>query len=104
MRIAFAGLALAALLGGPATAQQVLVGPRRNPRVEAILAEVSPARIEATVRALAGFGTRHTLSDPDHPTRGIGAARRWIRSELDSYARDSGGRLVVTEDDFIQPV
>ncbi|MBL7599204.1 peptidase M28, partial [Escherichia coli] len=29
-----------------------------------------------------GFGTRHTLSDPDNPTRGIGAARRWFAAEL----------------------
>ncbi len=87
---------------GRARGQQVLVGPRRNPRVEAILADISAERIEATVRTLAGFGTRHTLSDQDHPTRGIGAARRWIKGELDKYAADSGGRLVVEEDSFIQ--
>ena len=87
----------------PAPAQSVLVGPRRNPQVEAILADISAERIEATVRTLVGFGTRHTASDPDHPTRGIGAARRWIRKELDSYASESGGRLVVDEDSFIQP-
>ena len=87
-----------------AEAQQILVGSKRNPQVEAILADISPTRIEATVRKLASFGTRHTLSDPDHPTRGIGAARRWIKEELDSYARESGGRLVVEEDSFLQPV
>ena len=92
-------------LGAPGLArgQQVLVGSKKNPQVEAILAEVSPARIEATIRTLAGFGTRHTLSDPDNPTRGIGAARRWIKAELETYAKDSGGRLIVEEDDFIQP-
>jgi Peptidase family M28 len=84
--------------------QQVLVGSKRNPQVEAILAEISPARIEATIRKLASFGTRHTLSDPDNPTRGIGAARRWIKAELESYSRDSGGRLIVEEDSFLQPV
>jgi hypothetical protein len=41
-----------------------------------------PARLRATVEKLVGFGTRHTLSDPDHPTRGIGAARRWVAAEL----------------------
>jgi hypothetical protein len=68
-----------------------------------MLEEVSAARIEATVRTLAGFGTRHTLSDPDHRTRGIGAARRWIKEELQKYANDSGGRLNVEEDAFTQP-
>lgn len=104
MKIAtLATLALAALVTpGRADAQQVLVGTRRNPRVESILAEISAERIEATIRTLAGFGTRHTLSDPENPTRGIGAARRWIKGELDGYAKDSGGRLVVEEDSFIQ--
>jgi Zn-dependent M28 family amino/carboxypeptidase len=41
-----------------------------------------PARLRATVEKLVSFGTRHTLSDPDHPTRGIGAARRWASAEL----------------------
>lgn len=42
----------------------------------------SPARLKADVEKLVGFGTRHTLSSPDHPTRGIGAARRWFAAEL----------------------
>lgn len=41
-----------------------------------------PARLEANVKKLVGFGTRHTLSDPDHATRGIGAARRWVMAEF----------------------
>ncbi|MDF7777110.1 M28 family metallopeptidase [Sphingomonas sp. AOB5] len=42
----------------------------------------SPTRLKADVEKLVSFGTRHTLSDPDHPTRGIGAARRWAMAEL----------------------
>ncbi|MFN0120877.1 MAG: M20/M25/M40 family metallo-hydrolase [Blastocatellia bacterium] len=87
----------------PARAQQTLVSPRPNPRIEKILAEISPANIEASLRKLVSFGTRHTLSDQEHPTRGIGAARRWIKSEFERYSRESGGRLQVSEDDFIQP-
>jgi len=98
----FVALALLAGPAAPATAQGVLAGPRRNPQVEAILAEISAERIEGTVRKLVSFGTRHTLSDQDNPTRGIGAARRWIKGELDGYAKDSGGRLVIEEDSFIQ--
>lgn len=55
-----------------------------------------PARIEADIRTLASFGTRHTLSDVESTTRGIGAARRWIRSEFDRIGREHhGGRLRV---------
>ncbi|MBB4841007.1 hypothetical protein HNP52_004104 [Sphingomonas kyeonggiensis] len=41
-----------------------------------------PAKLKASVEKLVSFGTRHTLSDPDNPTRGIGAARRWFATEL----------------------
>ena len=37
------------------------------------------------VAKLASFGTRHTLSDTLSPTRGIGAARTWVKAELASY-------------------
>ena len=97
-------LAFACLGAGPADAQQVLVGTSKNRAVEPIVAEISPARIEATIRKLASFGTRHTLSDPENPNRGIGAARRWIKAELESHAKESGGRLIVAEDSFVQPV
>ena len=34
------------------------------------------------MQTLAGFGTRHTYADTASPTRGIGAAREWIRAEF----------------------
>ncbi|KQW51366.1 MULTISPECIES: M28 family metallopeptidase [unclassified Roseateles] len=71
--------------------------------LKAMLAEVSPARIEARIRKLAAFGTRHTLSDIASETRGIGAARRWITAELSACAKAAGGRLQVEEQSFIEP-
>jgi Peptidase family M28 len=84
-------------------AQQVQISPKPNPQIEKILSEISPANIEATIRKLVSFGTRHTMSSQDDPMRGIGAARKWIRAEFDRYSKDSGGRLLVSEDDFVQP-
>ncbi len=49
------------------------------------------ARLKADVEKLVSFGTRHTLSDPDNPTRGIGAARRWFASELTRIGKQCGG-------------
>src|SRR5437763_16556128 len=43
-----------------------------------LLRQVDARRIEATVRTLASFGTRHTLSSQTDPVRGIGAARDWL--------------------------
>ena len=71
--------------------------------LQAMLAEVSPARIEARIRKLVGFGTRHTLSDIGSDTRGIGAARRWITAERSACSRAAGGRLQVEEQSFIEP-
>ena len=64
----------------------------------AVVADVSATRIEAYIRKLAAFGTRNTLSDTASETRGIGAARRWIKSELERCGKASGGRLEVAFD------
>ena len=55
-----------------------------------MMREVSAERVKANVEHLAAFGTRHTLSETDSETRGIGAARRWILGEFERYAMQSG--------------
>lgn len=75
-----------------------------NPLIQKIAGEISAKRIEANIRKLAGFGTRNTLSDTKSDTRGIGAARRWIKSELDKCAKENGGRLQVAFDEHLAPV
>ncbi|MEX3100532.1 MULTISPECIES: M20/M25/M40 family metallo-hydrolase [unclassified Streptomyces] len=82
--------------GRPATAQS----PSRELR--SLLKELDPNRIEATIRALVSFGTRHTLSTQDDPARGIGAARDWIQDRLRSYAAESGGRMTVELQSYVQ--
>ena len=85
----------AALLAASLSAPQP-----RSPRLEALVAAPDPARIEATVAHLVSFGTRHTLSDTASETRGIGAARRWLASELGALTRLPGARLRLFEDRF----
>jgi len=63
-----------------------------------VLAPESPGRIEADIRTLAGFGTRHTLSDTMSSTRGIGAARRWIYQEFLRISKACGECLAVYQD------
>jgi hypothetical protein len=74
-----------------------------NPQIQKIVGEISAKNIEAIIRKLVSFGTRHSLSDAQSETRGIGAARRWIKAEMERYAKESGGRLQVEFDSFIQP-
>ena len=72
--------------------------------IDAIVREISPQRIEATINKLVSFGTRHTMSDTVSATHGIGAARRWIQAELERCGAAAGGRLQVTLDSHLHPV
>ncbi|WP_417785315.1 M28 family peptidase [Tenacibaculum sp.] len=60
-----------------------------------IINAISSDRIKADITTLANFGTRHTLSDTISNTRGIGAARRWIKSEFDKISSDCNNCLEV---------
>jgi len=52
-------------------------------RIYDIIDACSSSRIQSDIETLVAFGTRHTLSDTISETRGIGAARRWIKSEME---------------------
>ena len=56
---------------------------------------ISPERIEQDITTLVNFGTRHTLSQTESDTRGIGAARRWIKAEFEKISAECGGCLEV---------
>lgn len=82
-------LVILALLPVPAFAQDDPAAP------------VSQERLERDVERLTGFGTRHTLSDPEHPTRGIGAARRWATSQFEAISAECGGCLEIAHPERI---
>jgi hypothetical protein len=84
-----------------ATAQNVNQAP--DPIIKSMVEEVSSQNIEAIVRKLVTFETRHTLSDTISTKTGIGAARVWIKEEMERYSKASGGRLKVEYDAFVQP-
>jgi len=81
-----------------------------NMRPDAAIAKalqgISATRIQRTIETLVSFGNRSTLSSvqPGSSGHGINAAREWIKSELESYAKDCGGCLDVQLDTFTQPV
>lgn len=58
-------------------------------------ADVSQERLEADIEALVGFGTRHTMSDQESDTRGIGAARRWGEAQFRAASEACGGCLEI---------
>ena len=79
-----------------------------------IINQTNASRIENDIKILANFGTRHSLSDTISNSRGIGAARRWIKSEFDKISKNCNNCLEVfyqknyyTEDDgprIVKPV
>ena len=80
----------------PVSAQRARrMPPPTPPALNALADEVSEEALRATVERLVGFGTRHTLSSRDHPTRGIGAALTWTEGEFRRFSRECGNCLEV---------
>jgi hypothetical protein len=88
--------------GGPPTPGRPTTPQLPDRQLRELLAAVDRNRIEAIVRRLAAFGTRHTLSSQTDPVRGIGAARDWIYRQMSRYAAASGGRMTVELQSYVQ--
>ena len=100
MRMRPIHLAVAALLASMPLASLAATPPAApddtiSARLDGIGRAPSPQRIEADIRKLVSFGTRHTLSDTRSNTRGIGAATRWIFDEFTRISTACGGCLEV---------
>jgi Zn-dependent M28 family amino/carboxypeptidase len=87
--------AAAAAAVAPAAATAPAAPAASDARLHDIVAAVSADRLRADVTTLVGFGTRHTLSDTVSQTRGIGAARRWVKAEFERISAMCGGCLEV---------
>ena len=72
-----------------------MIAGQTDSRIYDIINNVSEERIKNDVATLVNFGTRHTLSDTISETKGIGAARRWIKSEFDKISSDCNNCLEV---------
>lgn len=65
----------------------------RDPQIEKMVSEISRDSLESYIRKMVSFGTRNTLSAQKDPKRGIGAARNWVLSRFNEFAKASGGRM-----------
>jgi Peptidase family M28 len=92
------------VLAGSLLAQDGDPAPALLPDVKAAVDRVSREDIETTVRTLASFGTRHTLSETRSETRGIGAARAWLLARMEEIAAGSGGRMMAEAQKEMAPV
>ncbi|TYP97030.1 peptidase M28-like protein [Tenacibaculum adriaticum] len=72
-----------------------LVVGQTDTKIYDIIEAISADNIKTNITTLANFGTRHTLSDTISNTRGIGAARRWIKSEFTTISSNCNNCLNV---------
>ncbi|PYX03435.1 MAG: peptidase M28 [Acidobacteria bacterium] len=100
------GWILLVLAVASASAQPTITTSSADPQIAAALKQISAEKIRANIEKLASFQTRSTLSAQDQASiaagHGIGAARKWIKSEFERYSRDCGGRLEVKTDSFTE--
>ena len=89
-----------------AVAQDTLPKGSTDPQIASALRQISASRIQSNIEKLVSFQNRSTLSAQDPAAivsgHGIGAAREWIKSEFERYARDCGGCLEVKTDSFTE--
>lgn len=64
-------------------------------RIYEIVENVSAKNLEHYVKTLVNFGTRNTFSETESETRGIGAARRWIKNEFEDISNECNNCLEV---------
>ncbi|MFA3783460.1 M20/M25/M40 family metallo-hydrolase [Melioribacteraceae bacterium 4301-Me] len=72
----------------------------RDETIYKMVNEISADTLRYDIEKLVGFKTRHTLSNTTSEIEGIGAARRWVKSQFEKYAMNSNGRLSVSFDSF----
>ena len=80
----------------------ISISAQTDSKIYDIINTVSADRIKADVKTLTEFGTRNTFSDTISKTRGIGAARRWIKSEFENISNNCDNCLnVFYQKDFV---
>jgi hypothetical protein len=85
-----------------AAASPALARREPDPDLRALLRQVDPDRIHATILRLTQFGTRHTASSQTDPVRGIGAATTWVTQQMQAIAATSNGNMTVQQQTFVQ--
>jgi hypothetical protein len=86
---------ISTLIGCTIIAQAVI---QKDPDIEKMVSEVSRDSLRSYIKTLVSFGTRNTLSTQTDPKRGIGAARNWVLSRFNEFAKQSGQRMTAMID------
>src|SRR4051794_3176089 len=71
---------------------------QRDPVIEQMVHEVSPDSLQSHITRMVSFGTRSTISAQTDTKKGIAAARNYVLSKFNEFAKQSGGRLTAVID------
>jgi Zn-dependent M28 family amino/carboxypeptidase len=93
-------IASALSLTAPSFSQTII---QKDPQIEQMVKEVSADSLLSYTNSLVSFGTRHTLSTQNEAKKGIGAARLWVLSKFNEFAKQAGGRLTAMVDTTTLP-
>jgi hypothetical protein len=80
------------------SAQKII---QRDPVIEQLVSEVNADSLKSHINKLVSFGTRHTLSTTTDRKKGIGAARNWVLSRFQEFAKQSEGRMTAKIDSWV---
>lgn len=69
--------------------------PVEQPFLRQVASAVRADALHDTIAKLVSFGTRHTMSETASDTRGIGAARRWVKAQFEAIGERCGGCLKI---------
>lgn len=72
------------------SAQEII---NRDPTIEKMVLQISSDSLQSYIHQLVAFGTRQVMSTLTEKQRGIGAARLWVLSKMNSFAKNSNGRM-----------
>lgn len=100
--LAFACTLIISIFITGCSSNQAKNASQTNDRIAEIVNSISVDSLEANIRRLASFHTRHTTSDTTSDSTGIGAARRWIYDKFQQYNRASNGRLKVSYNSYVE--
>ncbi len=89
------------LLSGNYLFAQITI--QKDIEIDQMVKEVSPDSLQSNIKKLVAFGTRNTLSTQPGTSRGIVAARNWVLTKFQHFARQSSGRLTAFIDTTTLP-
>src|SRR5690606_17914020 len=88
----------------PSTYQASVIINKPGDISRGIMDRVSPDSLHDYLDVLQSFETRNTGSDTMSPTRGIGAARRWVYSKFEQFSAQNENRLITSYLQFDQAI